>query len=66
MDHSRNYWTAIRVFHILLGSLLAYAGYQHSQGKKLPNSFYQLILALGLGAVAYHGYKLAQLQGLIN
>jgi hypothetical protein len=63
---SHNYWVGVRIFHILLGMLLAYAGYQHSQGKKLPNSFYNLLLVLGLGAVAYHGFRLAQLQGLIN
>ena len=61
-----NYWMYIRIFHILLGSLLAYAGYQHLQGKKMPDSFYYLLLVLGSGAVLYHGYRLLQLQGLVQ
>lgn len=66
MSQGKNAVIGVRLFHILLGAVLAYAGYQHSQGMKLPKSFYTTIMVLGLGAILYHSYRLLQLLGYVN
>lgn len=66
MDQGRNMALFIRVFHVLLGAVLAYAGYQYTQGVKLPASFYNILVVLGSLAVLYHGFKLLQLLNIVN
>lgn len=65
MNNSLNYWRGVRLFHVLLGALLVYAYYQHSQGNKLPESVFTLFLILGLSAIVYHSYRLAQTYGYL-
>jgi hypothetical protein len=49
------------LFHVLLGSLLAYIGFL----KPNKESFvYQLVLAVAFGAFGYHAFKLSKIDTL--
>ena len=53
--------SAIYAIHIVFGLswlVLAYYGLQHS--KKIPDSFFSILVPLALAIMVYHGYKLVQ------
>lgn len=50
--------TYIRIFHLFVGTLLMYIGLQNINGVKINRAWYILLVILGGGAFAYHGYNL--------
>lgn len=53
-----SYMQYIRLFHLLIASVLLFGVYKHSKKEKVPELWWNVVLLLGVGAFGYHGYKL--------